>query len=83
MTNDLDEVTARLTGCLRVVTNTVPDDPPPWDGDRRPIPPPPRHRSLRSGRRALLITGAATAGIAAVLLWPARGRPGRRPSRPH
>lgn len=76
MTNDLDEVTARLTGCLHVVANTVPDDPPPWDADRRPTPCPSRHRSLRSGKRALVVTGVVTAGIAAVLLWPRGTVPG-------
>ena len=38
MTNDLDEVTARLTACLDVFTSTVPDEAPPWDASRRPRP---------------------------------------------
>jgi hypothetical protein len=75
MTNDLDEVTARLTACLDVVTSIVPDEPPPWAADRRPTPCPPRHRALRPGTRTLVAAGVAAVAIAAVLIWP-RSVPG-------
>ncbi len=71
MTNDLDEVAARLTACLDVVTSSVPDEAPAWDAGRRPTPCPARHRSLRPGRSALVVAGAAiAAAIAGVLIWP-------------
>ena len=70
MTNDLDEVTARLTACLDVVTSTVPDEAPAWDAGRRPTPYPVRRRKLRPGRSALVAGAAVAAAIAAVLIWP-------------
>ena len=70
MTNDLDEVTARLSACLDVVTSTVSDEAPPWDASRPTSSPVPQ-RSLRPGRSALVVAGAvAAAAVTAVLIWP-------------
>jgi hypothetical protein len=73
MTNDLDEVTARLSACLDVVTSTVPDEAPPWDASRRPSPFPAPQRSLRPGKSALVVVvvgAVAAASVAMILLWP-------------
>ena len=75
MTNDLDEVAARLTACLDVVTSSVPDEAPAWDAGRRPTPFPARHRSLRPGRSALVVGAAIAAAIAGVLNLAARDCP--------
>ncbi len=69
MTNDVDQVTARLTTCLRTVTEVVPDEAPPWDADRRPAAPERRPASRRPNRRALAATGAVVLATAAALVW--------------
>ena len=69
MTNDLDQIAARLTTCLRTVTEVVPDEAPPWDAGRRPAPPERLPASSRPNRRALAATGAVVLATAAALVW--------------
>jgi hypothetical protein len=76
MTDDLDEVTARLTACLHTVTEVVPDEAPPWDAHRRPDAAEPRPGTFRPSKRALAAAGAAVLGIAAVIVWQPSRAPG-------